>query len=170
MTVTISKATKVDLSDVQGLLNEYYEALQIYKRDTPDETAKFLAASESPDSLTGFWLAYNDHSPVGCVILRQLTPEEKNQAKLPENSHAGEIKRLFVRESHRGHRLADKLMDALEEFAALKSIDWLYLDSHSLLRTAIKLYVKRGYVNCERYNNNVQADVFLRKSVSSLPQ
>lgn len=168
MTITVCRATNGSLSDVQALLNEYYEALQIRKRDTPDETASFLAASNSPNSQTGFWLAYDEKRPIGCVILRQLSPEEKAQAGLSEESRAGEIKRLFVRDDYRGQRLADKLMDALEDFAVDKSIRWLYLDSHSLLVTAIKLYTRRGYVACERYNNNIQADVFLRRSMSTL--
>jgi hypothetical protein len=34
------------------------------------------------------------------------------------------------------------------------------------LKIAVALYKKRGYVPCDRYNDNPQATLFLRKKVS----
>lgn len=78
---------------------------------------------------------------------------------------AGECKHLYVQPEARGHRIAEKLLDAQEEFARSKGLHWIYLDSYDDLKAAIALYRKRGYVSCERYNDNPQATVFLRKDI-----
>jgi GNAT superfamily N-acetyltransferase len=94
---------------------------------------------------------------VGCVVLR----------KLDSIPFAAECKRLYVQPTARGHGTADKLMDALEDFALSKGLHWIYLDSYDDLKAAISLYRKRGYLSCKRYNDNPQATVFLRKNLGS---
>ena len=76
---------------------------------------------------------------------------------------AGECKRLYVRPHARGKRIADKLLDAQEEFARSQGIEWIYLDSFDDLKTAIALYERRGFERCARYNDNPQATLFMRK-------
>jgi len=79
---------------------------------------------------------------------------------------AGECKRLYVQPASRGHRIAEKLLDAQEEFARSQNLRWIYLDSYDDLKVAIALYRRRGYVSCERYNDNPQATVFLRRNIA----
>jgi DNA-binding MarR family transcriptional regulator/GNAT superfamily N-acetyltransferase len=133
------------------LLQEYYEAVNVVRRDSPSAIRNMI---DGPNS--GAWLAYLDEKPVGCVVLRQLT-------SIP---FASECKRLYVRPVARGHRIADKLLEALEDFARSQGQRWIYLDSYDDLRIAIAFYRKRGYVPCERYNDNPQATVFLRKDLA----
>ena len=130
------------------LLQEYYEAVHVVQRDTPEKIQTIL-----DDRASGMWIAYLASKPVGCVVLRDL----------PSIPRAGECKRLYVQPSARGHRIADKLMDALESFAQAQGLDSIYLDSYHDLKAAIALYRKRGYTECERYNDNPQATIFLRK-------
>ena len=87
--------------------------------------------------------------------------------KLGSIPFAAECKRLYVQPMARGHRIADNLLDAQEDFACDKGLRWIYLDSYDDLKVAIALYRKRGYVSCERYNDNPQATVFLRKNIGS---
>jgi GNAT superfamily N-acetyltransferase len=101
-------------------------------------------------------LAYLGEAAVGCVVLRMLD-------SIPL---AGECKRLYVQPAARGHRIADKLLDAQEDFARSKGLRWIYLDSYDDLKAAIALYRKRGYTSCERYNENPQATIFLRKQLN----
>lgn len=155
------------LNDVQKLLNEYYEALEIQKRDTPLETQKFLRASVVCNSRTGVWLAYDGSLPVGCVVLRLLDEKEQELAKTPRGETAGEVKRLFVQSSHRGKRIADQMLDALEQFAFKEGLQWIYLDSKDDLYAALKFYRRRGYNDCPRYNINPQATVFLNKELNA---
>jgi DNA-binding MarR family transcriptional regulator/GNAT superfamily N-acetyltransferase len=136
------------LDDAMRLLEEYYEAVSVVRRDTPEAIRKMIDGRGS-----GVWLAYQSERAVGCVVLRELE-------SIP---FAGECKRLYVRPAARGHRIADKLLDAQEDFARNQGLRWIYLDSYDDLKVAIALYRRRGYVSCERYNDNPQATVFLRK-------
>jgi GNAT superfamily N-acetyltransferase len=137
-------------SDALAILEEYYEAVHVVQRDTPASVEKTLGATSS-----GMWLAYIGDEVLGCVALR----------KLESIPRAGECKRLYVRPSARGNRVADKLMDALEAFARDGGLEWIYLDTYDDLKTAIALYERRGYERCGRYNDNPQATVFMRKRI-----
>jgi DNA-binding MarR family transcriptional regulator/GNAT superfamily N-acetyltransferase len=148
--VRIERLTAVN-HDVIVILQEYYEAVQVVWRDQPADIQRILAESAS-----GIWLAYIGGEVVGCVVLRNL----------PSIPLAGECKRLYVKPAARGHRIADRLMDALEEFAVSESIEWIYLDTYDDLKTAITLYERRGYQQCERYNENPQATLFMRKKIA----
>ena len=139
--------------DAIRLLQEYYEAVNVVQRDTPEAIQKII---DNPCS--GVWLAYLNEKAVGCVVLRNLS-------NIP---FAGECKRLYVKPEGRGNRIAHKLLDALEDFARNKGLRWIYLDSYDDLKVAIALYRKRGYVSCQRYNDNPQATVFLRKNIAPL--
>jgi len=133
------------------LLQEYYEAVSVIQRDTPAAIRKII---DTPCS--GMSLAYLGEKAVGCVVLRTL-------GSIP---FAGECKRLYVQPAVRRHRIADKLLDAQEDFARNNGLRWIYLDSYDDLKVAIALYRKRGYVSCERYNDNPQATVFLCKNTA----
>jgi DNA-binding MarR family transcriptional regulator/N-acetylglutamate synthase-like GNAT family acetyltransferase len=136
--------------DAYRLLEEYYDAVGVIQRDTPEAIQQIIGAASS-----GMWVAYLRKKAVGCVILRRLS-------SIP---FAGECKRLYVRPEARRNGLADALLDAQEAFARSKGLQWIYLDSYDDLKTAIALYRKRGYLPCERYNDNPQATVFLRKNI-----
>jgi GNAT superfamily N-acetyltransferase len=138
--------------DAIRLLQEYYEAVSVVQRDTPEAVQKIV---DDPGS--GLWLAYLEGKAVGCVVLRKLR-------SIP---FAGECKRLYVQPVARGNRVANKLLDTQEDFARSKGRRWIYLDSYDDLKVAIALYRKRGYVSCERFNDNPQATVFLRKNIGS---
>jgi GNAT superfamily N-acetyltransferase len=139
-------------ADAIRLLREYYLAVNVVQRDTPKAIEKIIAAPCS-----GMWLAYLGAKAVGCVVLRKL-------GSIPSS---GECKRLYVQPAARGHHIADRLLDAQEDFARSAGLQWIYLDSYDDLKAAIALYRKRGYVSCERYNDNPQATVFLRKHIGS---
>jgi GNAT superfamily N-acetyltransferase len=136
--------------DASRLLDEYYEAVSVVQRDTPEVIRQVIG-----DDSSGIWVAYLREKAVGCVMLRRL----------PSIPFAGECKRLYVRPEARGNGLADALLDAQEAFARSKGLRWIYLDSYDDLKAAIALYRKRGYLPCERYNDNPQATVFLRKNI-----
>lgn len=132
------------------ILEEYYEAVHVVEQDKPESVERILKAPAS-----GMWLAYLRDEVVGCVVLR----------KLDSIPRASECKRLYVRPSARGNRIADKLLDAQEAFARSEGIAWIYLDTYDDLKTAIALYERRGYERCARYNNNPQATLFMRKHI-----
>jgi DNA-binding MarR family transcriptional regulator/predicted N-acetyltransferase YhbS len=143
----IVRLTEVN-DDALAIIHEYYEAVHVVQRDKPGSIQKLI---DTPAS--GLWLAYLGDEVVGCVVLRKL-------AKL---RGASECKRLYVKPGARGKHIAEKLLDALEAFARGEGVAWVYLDSYDDLKAAIALYEKRGYEHCERYNDNPQATVFMRK-------
>jgi len=165
--IQVSKASLAHLEDVQSLINEYYEALDIQKRDSPQVTAAFLEASATSAANIGIWIAYEAEDPVGCVVLRNLDAAELTIAGFSDDMVIGEVKRLFVKDLYRGRGVANMLMEALERFATKSQISWIYLDSKDDLLAAITLYTRRGYAACPRYNINPQATIFLRKQILS---
>lgn len=135
------------------LLNEYYEALSVIRRDDVASLSAILA-----DASSALWLAYLDDKAVGCVMLKRM------QNKVA----AAECKRLYVSPKARGRGIAQKLMDVLEGFAEEHEIDCIYLDTNDRFHVALELYRKRGYRECERYNDNPQATRFLCRSSNAL--
>jgi len=134
----------------QAILQEYYETVNVLVRDKPGAVQAIIDATAS-----GVWLAYIGKEVVGCVVLRRLEFMAKSS----------ECKRLYVKPWARGRGIADKLLDAQEMHARKEGLEWIYLDSYDELKTAIALYERRGYERCERYNDNPQATVFMRKKI-----
>jgi DNA-binding MarR family transcriptional regulator/GNAT superfamily N-acetyltransferase len=151
--LTISRLTHA-VDEALQILDEYYEAVHVIQRDGPGALESLLA-----DPASAMWLGKLNTEVVGCVVLRSL----------PSIPHAGECKRLYVRPTARGRHVASMLLDRLEEHARTINLEWIYLDTYDDLKPAIALYERRGYERCERYNNNPQATLFMRKRLSSLP-
>lgn len=147
----VLRASLAHFPDAETLLREYYEAVGVIKRDTPEEIRAFLS-----DAGSGLWIAYVDEAPAGCVVLRPL----------PSIPLAAECKRLYVRPQFRRQGIADRLLDAMEEYAQRIGATFVYLDSKNDLEAAIRIYIRRGYVACERYNDNPQATLFLRRNLA----
>jgi len=137
-------------SEAREILEEYYEAVGVVKRD---DAAALQAVLD--DHASGMWLATIGKNVAGCVMLRGLD-------SIPG---AGECKRLYVRPAARGFHIATMLLNALEDHARNQQLDWIYLDTYDDLKAAIALYEHRGYRRCARYNDNPQATVFMRKSL-----
>ena len=146
----ICRANLHDSTEAQLLLSEYYDAIGVLKRDTPQELSLFLSAPEA-----GFWIASEGTVAVGCVALRRL----------PFAEPSAECKRLYVRPAFRGLGVASALLDSLEAHASASGYQWVYLDSTDDLQAALRLYLRRDYRPCERYNDNPQATHFLRKDL-----
>jgi ribosomal protein S18 acetylase RimI-like enzyme len=146
----IRKAGLSELDAAFQVVEEYYDAAKVVARDTKPEFERYYFGERS-----GVWLASVENRAVGCIAVRELT----------EPSKSGEIKRLYVRPAHRGHRIAKALLGALEIFAVNADYDWLYLDSAPGMDTAIHFYKSNGYQPCPRYNENPQANIYLRKRI-----
>jgi ribosomal protein S18 acetylase RimI-like enzyme len=132
------------------IVEEYNEAVGVLVRDSPESFAQDYFGRGS-----GFWLAQTGREIAGCIALRPLKTHKQ----------AGEIKRLYVRPEFRGGGIAVALLTALEAYAAQYGYRWLYLDSKDDLEAAIRFYRSHGYEPCERYNQNEQATIFMRKAV-----
>jgi len=149
---SIRRATEQDFPAALALVKEYFEAIDVWVRDSESEFKEYLAGDDR-----GIWLAFAGAEPVGCIVLHPL-------ADLPRS---GELKRLYVKSMHRRQGLADALLQAVEEFAAkIAGYAWLYLDSKDDLKNAIRFYQRNRYESCHRYNANPQATIFMRKALA----
>ncbi len=147
------RAGEDDRAAAYAIVQEYNDAVGVVKRDSPESFAGDYFATGA-----GLWLADADGELAGCIALRRLSTIDD----------AGEIKRLYVRPAARGQGVADALLLALEQYARREGYCWLYLDSKDDLVAALRFYRRHGYVSCERYNDNPQATVFLRKRIAAL--
>ena len=154
--LNIRRATPGDLPALHALLQLYYSEGDV--QQTEDEHSLHTYLNLHP---YGFFLADSSPSPneprmiTGCVLYRPLDT-------IP---FAAECKRLFVLPAFRGHNIAARLMDTLEDAARASNLRWLYLDSKENFQAAITMYRRRGYTDCPRYNQNPEATIFLRKDL-----
>jgi len=148
--IKVHRAINEDFASVCTIIEEYFNAIGVLIRDDHNQLRVYLE-----ENAGGVWLALDEVSIVGCVVLRPLTTE-------PE---ACEIKRLYVKEPHRGIGVADALLDALEGYAYEYGYRVAYLDTKDDLQAALRFYERRGYQECERYNENPQATRFMRQQL-----
>jgi ribosomal protein S18 acetylase RimI-like enzyme len=151
--LTIRTVTAAEAEDACALIEEYYEAVHVIARD---DRAQILHHISDPASC--ILLAYDAATPVGCILYRPL----------PQLGSVGEVKRLYVRPAFRQRGIADKLLQALEQFASTQHAQWLYLDTSDDLKAAIAFYEGHGYLRCDRYNDNPQATIFMRKRLEPI--
>lgn len=146
----IERVTLERVDEAYAIVQEYYDAVDVVVRE---DAASF--AREYFGSGAGIWLATENAEVVGCIALRRL----------PGFERSGEVKRLYVRPAMRGRKIADSLLVALEEYALEFGYRGLYLDTKDDLVAAIRFYRQHGYEDCERYNENPQATIFMRKDL-----
>jgi GNAT superfamily N-acetyltransferase len=153
MALKIWRAKQDEWEAAYQIVHEYYEAAGVVARDSKDEFAQFYFCDGA-----GVWLAREEETAIGCIALRSL----------PGLEASGEIKRLYVRPEHRKAGVAQALLEALEAYAVKFGYQWLLLDSAPGMDDAVRLYQRNGYEVCPRYNDNPQANIFLRKRISAL--
>jgi len=148
----VRRAEPGDLQAVSELFFEYFDAMGLPAklRDEREEIERYLSAPRAA------WLALVDGALAGTTALRPIARLER----------VCEIKRLYVRPARRGLGIAHALLDAFESFAAGSGYREAYLDSRSDMLDAHAFYRRRGYVRCERYNDNPDAAVFMRRSLA----
>jgi N-acetylglutamate synthase-like GNAT family acetyltransferase len=147
----IERATLARVEEAYAIVQEYYEAVGVVVREDAEEFAREYFGAGA-----GIWLAREDGKTVGCIALRPLTQFEQS----------GEVKRLYVKPENRGRHTADRLLEALENYAVEAGYRTLYLDTKDDLITAIRFYHGHGYEDCARYNDNPQATIFMRKGLA----
>ena len=149
MGISVHRADSTQIESAYAIVKEYYEAAAVVVREDAETFAKEYFADGA-----GVWLAEEDGTVVGCIALR----------KLPGKPGCGEIKRLYVRPAYRGQGIADLLLATLEDYAKRFGYEWLYLDTAADMKAAALFYERKGFSPCERYNDNPQAAIFMRKA------
>ena len=76
-----------------------------------------------------------------------------------------EMKRLYVKPKYRGMKLGEQLIQKLIELAIQSGYTEMVLDTLLPLQSAIYLYQKLGFQQCEPYYNNPMNDVIYFKKM-----
>ena len=74
-----------------------------------------------------------------------------------------ELKRMYVSSDFRRLGIGQKLLDTAIDFAKSVGYSRMVLDSSKRLHAARALYLKNGFVDIPRYNDNHRADVFMER-------
>ena len=107
-----------------------------------------------PQAGGGLYLIYWQDEPAGCVAFRRL------------NDVACEIKRLYVRKTYRGHRLGEQALLHVLAAARQQGYQTAYCDTLTSKTSAITLYKRLGFTECEAYYPNPLPDVlYLKKNL-----
>ncbi len=157
--VAIRRATPADAGAAFALVEEYFSTIGVVLRENQHE---FL--DEYFGEGKGIWLAQFEGELAGCIGLRKFEPLNTRECG---TGNCAEIKRMYVREKFRGQGIAQKLLQAAQRFAREAGYVWVYLDTTNEMKTAARLYQRNGFQRCERYNQNPQAAIFMRKSIIS---
>lgn len=70
-----------------------------------------------------------------------------------------EMKRLYVKPEYRGMKLGERLVEEIIAHARNAGYKEMVLDTITPLQSAIHLYKKAGFAECEPYYNNPMDDV-----------
>ena len=97
-----------------------------------------------------FYCLTTDDQVVGTAALKKL------------DDSTAELKALYLDRRFRGQGLGRHLMEAVISEARMRGFRTIVLDSMSQYKDARKLYEKCGFADCERYNDNSYADVFMK--------
>ncbi len=146
--VHIIPATSADLvTHAKSLMLEY--------RDSISTPLCFQGFDAEMDALPGKYapptgsllLARDGMMPVGCVALREITPASPL-------GRTCEMKRLYVRPTHRGTGVGRMLADAIIDEGRRLGYAAMRLDTDTSMAAAMGLYESLGFREIEKYNND----------------
>jgi GNAT superfamily N-acetyltransferase len=149
----INVRTPEQLAAAKKLFIEYAEVIN----DVAGCSLQFQGFGKELETLPGLYapprgriyIAVADGTPVGCAALRpidRLGPD------------VGEVKRMYVKPSARGLGLGHALIERLIADARVIGYRMLKLDTSTSMHAAQHVYVKAGFVPCERYNDDPMDD------------
>ncbi len=143
------------VSDI--MVNEFHFKLELQEGGLDSDLLHIKEHYNNSKSSGCFWVAEdnNDNRIVGTTGIR----------KLDQFHHQPpcELKRMYVSKPYRRLGIAQRMLDTAIEFARAAGYSRMVLDSSRWLTAARSLYLKNGFVDIERYNDNHRADVFMQK-------
>lgn len=144
--------------DIRTLFTEYTDILSEGDAQFRDylQIQNYDDEFEHPERKYGspggrLYIALCNEEAAGCVALRRLSDA------------ACEIKRLYVRDSYRGHGIGNVLTDRLIQDAKQIGYRHILLDTFPFLERAIHMYKVRGFREIEKYNDSPMASTIYMK-------
>ena len=150
------------ISDI--IVNEFKFKLEF---DTLDSDIVAIDESYNKSNGSCFWVAEtvvnDDYSNTRQQKQKILGTTAVRNLKQFESTC--ELKRMYVLRDFRQLGLGQKLLDIAINFAKGVVYSRIVLDSSKALHAARALYLKSGFVDIPRYNDNHRADVFMERSL-----
>jgi len=106
----------------------------------------FNATPKKLDPRISFVVAWADGRAIGCAGLQPLEPG------------VGELKRMYVRPSHRRTGLARRLLSEIERMAGERDITTLRLETGRDFHDVVALYTSSGFYEIPRFGGYVDAE------------
>ena len=91
------------------------------------------------DAISDVIIASVDGTAVGCAGLKAYSGRD------------AEIKRVWVEPGYRKKHIADEMMNRIEKKAAVQGFTRTILQTRSVMKEAVGLYLKRGYRQIDNY-------------------
>lgn len=135
------------------------KAIDFYYKCLPQSGRKFEPKGRHhgltiiKDAFDIFWCLVYDNKIIGTVGVNKLSADKC------------ELKSLYLLNEYYGKGLGKKMLDKALEYAKKNWFKEVYLETLSISERAIKLYAKNGFVEIERYNDNVIAEVFMKATI-----
>lgn len=123
------------------------EYVRRYASEVGDSSPMAPEEFDHPNGI--FFIGYVDEIPVAMGGWRRGGPNGATD---------GEIKRMFVLDSHRGQGLSRQVLDELERSAARQGITRLVLETGTEQPEAIALYRSAGYVDVPAFGFYAEYD------------
>ena len=158
------RQANVDEPAAIALLTEYFAS----RAETfPAEMGEYRPAFPTPEDFVpprGLFLIVEgtdlagDDADIGCGGIRRLDAAAEGSVRF-------EVKHLWVQPHARGTGLGRRILTELEHRASTLGATELVLDTNASQAAAAALYRSTGYAEIEPYNDNANANVWLRKAL-----
>jgi ribosomal protein S18 acetylase RimI-like enzyme len=109
-----------------------------------------------------FWVAEKSHGNNRNNSLSQIVGSIAIRC-LKQHESTCELKRMYVLKEFRRLGIGQEMLDIATDFAKKAGYSRIVLDSSKNLDAARALYLKVGFEDIPRYNNNYRADVFMER-------
>jgi putative acetyltransferase len=136
------KAVYPNDKDLMTLINELDEELLT---KYPKEGIFTLNFNQPKINTAAFVVAYSDNIPVGCGAI------------LPISKECVELKRFFVRKTHREEGIASGILLFLESEVKKRSYSIIKLETGPNQPESIHLYKKFGFYEIERFGEYINS-------------
>ena len=146
-------AEPADSADAVWCVSQYYAELARRFDGGFDGANAGYAGTAQESGFEYFVVARIGGAAIGCGMLRSL------------DDGVAEVKRVWTSPDARGKGVARAIMDRLEAVAADNGFRAIRLDTNRVLTEARAFYVKRGYREIGRYNDNPYADHWFEKGL-----
>ena len=141
------------------LTNEFNIALDF---DNQDSDLLDIENHYCKDEGGCFWIVElkGKSQIIGTVAIRKL-----KESVFTDTSNFAELKRMFLSKQYRGQGIGQQMLDTALDFAKKAGYSKIFLYSSNDFKASRKLYLKNGFVDILRYNNDYRADVFMEKKL-----